>query len=237
MDERLDLRHTDRSLGSVVPGYGLTPSGARERAAVVRAVTNDTHIRQRPMPVVIVTAVVALVALVVWGWQLYAAISENAPLTLLFWGGLLTFLASAAVCSWAWQLYDVQKAIVMWFAIAVLGLAAVLVIAVVLVALKGDGDRDLDFDLDGLLKKIGGSSAARDPGAFVDHVIAPLVIDAAEVMAAPGGEVVDEAAVAGVGAAVSRPVASDGPACPTCGRPLTQGLLTCPRCGAALEGR
>ena len=84
----MDLRHTTSSLGGALPGYGLTRSSARERAAVERAVTADTHIRQRPMPVVVVTALVALVGLGIWCWQLYTAISEEGPLTTLFWAGL-----------------------------------------------------------------------------------------------------------------------------------------------------
>lgn len=224
----VDLRRTPRSLGSAVNGYGLTPSSARERAAVVRAVTQDTGIRQRPMPVVIVTGLVALVALAVWGWQLYVTITDELPVTLLFWGALATSLVASAICSWAWQLYDVRKAMVMWFAIVVLGVAAVLIIVLVLVALKGDGD-DLDIDLGGLLDRITGPS---DHGrsSFAGGIVAPLVVDAADGMgqgiagssdasAGPDGEL--------------EPVRErvDGPACPSCGRPLTAGLLICPRCG------
>ena len=73
----LDLRRMPSSLGGALPGYGLTPKSARERAAVVRAVTDDQQIRQRPMPVVLVTAVIALVGLGVFGWQLYALLSAD----------------------------------------------------------------------------------------------------------------------------------------------------------------
>lgn len=226
----VDLRHTTSSLGGALPGYGLTRSSARERAAVVRAVTADTHIRQRPMPVVVVTALVALVGLGIWCWQLYTAISEEGPLTTLFWAGLATFLVAAAICSWAWQLYDVRKAIVMWFAIVVLGIAAALIIAVVLVALKGDGDADIDLDLDGLLEKITGDGA-RDAGTFVDRVALPVVIDAADMM---GGDAGGYGDAAGVPAASQEQAPPGTPACPSCGRALTTGLLICPRCGTDL---
>ena len=90
----------------------------------------------------------------------------SGPLEALFWAALATSLVASAICSWAWQLYDVQKAIVMWVAIVFLGVAAVLVIVLVLVALKGDGD-DLDIDLGGLLDRIsgpGGEIAPRRAG-------------------------------------------------------------------------
>ena len=47
-EKPLDLRRTPVSMGSVVTGYGLTPASARQRAVVVRAVTDDSRIRQRP---------------------------------------------------------------------------------------------------------------------------------------------------------------------------------------------
>jgi hypothetical protein len=220
----LDLRHTATSMGGALAGYGLTRGSARERAAVVRAVTDDTRIQQRPMPVVIVTALVSIFGLVVWAWQLWLTITDEQPLSLVFWVGLVTFLAASAICSWAWQLYDVRKAIVMWLAIAALGVAAVLVLLVVLVALKGDGDLDLDVDLDGLVERITGSAAARDPVGFADHVVLPLADQALGAMAIAGegtlgeGTVADEGRWSGIAA------------CPTCDVPL-DGALRCPRCG------
>ena len=232
----VDLRHTPRSLGSAVSGYGLTPSSVRERAAVVRAVTQDAHIRQRPMPVVIATGLVTLVALGIWGWQLYLTITQEQPLSLLFWGALATSLAASAVCSWAWQLYDVRKAFLMWIAIVFLGIAAVLIIVLVLVALKGEGD-DLDIDLGGLMDRITGSG---DGPSIAADLVAPLVLDtvdglgqgiagpddtAAEPRSEPESEHEPEP---------EHEPATDGPACPNCGRPLTAGLLRCPRCGGPL---
>lgn len=222
----IDLRHTPQRLGTTVPGYGLTPASARERAAVVRAVTHDPRIRQRPMPVVIVTGLIALVALAVWGWQLYTSITEDLPLSPWFWGGLATFLAAAAVCSWAWQLYDVQKAIVMWLAIVVLGLAAALIIVFVLVALKGDGDLDLDLDLDGLLDRITGSSAAQDPIGFADQVVLPLADEALATMAMAGDGALDEGTLASDRGPLAAAV------CPGCGTAL-EGVPRCAHCGWA----
>jgi hypothetical protein len=217
----IDLARTTTRLGSVVPGYGLTPSSAHARAAMVRAVTDDERIRQRPYPVVLVTGVVALVALAIWVWQLWVAIDTQGPLELLFWAALATFLVAAAVCSWAWQLYDVRKAIVMWLAIVLLTAAAALVLAFVLVALKGDGDLDLDLDLDGLLDKITGSS-----GDLVGDVVLPVVEDAVYVA---GAAAADGGGFAGGGWAGDT-AASEG-ACPSCGVPLVLGSRTCSACG------
>ncbi|MFN8623058.1 MAG: zinc ribbon domain-containing protein [Chloroflexota bacterium] len=235
----VDLRRVRKPLSELVPGYGLTPSSARERAAVVKAVTDDTRIRQRPMPVVVATAVITLIALAVWGWQLYVAITENGPLTLVFWAALATFLVAGFVCSWAWQLYDVQKAIVMWFAIAVLGIAAALIIVLVLVAVKGDGDVDLDLDLDGWLDKITGSSAAQHPASFVNHVVLPAAMDTADAMgwSQSGYQPMPDQVEEGVDAAPTSDAEDpDARPCPTCGAPVRPGRLVCPSCGTALEG-
>lgn len=242
---QVDLRKATTSLGSALPGYGLTPRSARERGAVVRAVTKDQHIRQRPVPVVVVSAVVALVGLVVFGWQLYELLSADpgagdppaTPGTLL-WIGLATFVIAAAICSWAWQLYDVKKAIVMWLAIVALSLVAVVVIAIVLVALKGDGDDiDLGFDLDGLVDRITGGAGAT--GNVMNNVVIPVAADTLDA-AANGGF---DGFVWGAGTeedttpeALEQQAAPGEPACPSCGRALTPGLLICPRCGSPLDG-
>ena len=223
---RLDLRRTHQALGSVVSGFGLTPSAARERAAVVRAVTHEPGIRQRPMPVVIIAGLIALVGLGVWAWQLYLTITEETPLTPLFWAGLGTFLAASAVCSWAWQLYDVQKAIVMWLALAVLGVAAVLIIVFVLVALKGDSD-DLDIDLGGLIDRITGPGI-EESVTLAEEVVLPLMVGASDGV----GQGISGPVMGSLEApahAPARPVA--GPLCRTCERPVTAGLLICPACG------
>jgi hypothetical protein len=233
---QVDLRRMRKPLEELVPGYGLTPSSARIRAATVRAVTDDTRIRQRPMPLVVVTAFATLAALVVWGWQLYTTITENEPLTLLFWAALGTFLVAGFVCSWGWQLYDVQKAIVMWVAIAVLGLAAVLIIVLVLVAIKGDGDVDLDLDLDGWLDKITGSAPAQHPGAFLDQVVAPAIMNTTDTMGWSGPDGSTGTWAGGEGDAAKD---ADDPAarpCPTCGAPVRPGRLICPSCGASIAG-
>jgi hypothetical protein len=243
---QVDLRKATTSLGSALPGYGLTPRSARERGAVVRAITQDQHIRQRPVPVVIVSAVVALVGLGVFGWQLYELLSADpgagdppaTPGTLL-WIGLATFVIAAAICSWAWQLYDVKKAIVMWLAIVALSLLAVVVIAIVLVALKGDGDDiDLGIDLDGLVDRIAGGGA-RATGNMVDNVVIPVAADTLDA-AANGGF---DGYVWGAGTEeettpepAAQQAAPGEPACPSCGRALTPGLLICPRCGSPLDG-
>ncbi len=233
----MDLRRTAEPLGRVLPGYGLTRASARERAAVVRAVTRDTHIRQRPMPVVVVTALAAAAGLAVFGWQLYLVLSEEAPAGPLLWAGLALFLIAAAICSWAWQLYDVRKAIVMWIAIAALSLAAVVIIAVVLVALKGDSDVDLDLDLDDLVGKVTGEGA-RTTGRVVDQVVVPVALDMADAAAVGafdrplfGDQAQEDAALAR-----DQEQAPPGvPACLSCGRALTPGLRVCPRCGAAID--
>lgn len=241
----VDLRRTTTSLGAELPGYGLTPRSAKERAAVVRAVTKDTQIRQRPMPVVLASGLVALIGLIVFGWQLYsfltadqgAGLPEPAP-SLLLWVGLVTFLIASAVCSWAWQLYDVKKAIVMWLAIAALSVIAVVVIAVVLAALKGDGD-GLDIDLDELIGKITGGSA-RAADTAVKRVAIPVALDTLDAAAngawndvSWGGEGAD--AATGATEEPAQQAAPGEPACPSCGRALTPGLLICPRCGARLD--
>lgn len=240
----VDLRRTVTPLGAELPGYGLTPRSAKERAAVVRAVTNDTQIRQRPMPVVLASGLVALIGLIVFGWQLYSFLTADqgagmpAPSpSLLLWIGLGTFLIASAVCSWAWQLYDVKKAIVMWLAIAVLSLVAVVVIAILLAALKGDGDDvDLGVDLDGLVDKItGGGSRA------VNNVVIPVAMDTLDAAANGawdggtwgGGEGAE--ATTGVTEEPAQQAAPGEPACPSCGRALTPGLLICPRCGSRLD--
>jgi hypothetical protein len=228
----IDLRRAREPLGAVLPGLGLTPAAARQRAAVVRAVTEDSHIRQRPMPVVIVTGVVALIALVIWAWQLYVTFTDETPLSPLFWAALATFLVASAICSWAWQLYDVRKAIVMWLAIVVLTVAAAIVIAVVLAAFKGDSDADMDlgFDLDSLVDAITGEGE-RDTGGFVDHVVAPVVFETLDTMGG-GGQATD--GVVGAGEAPIEVAPAGVPACPSCGRAQTPGLLVCPRCGTRL---
>jgi hypothetical protein len=241
----VDLRKTATPLGAELPGYGLTPRSAKERAAVVRAVTKDEQIRQRPMPVVAITASVALVGLVVFGWQLYSFLTADpgageppaAPSTAL-WIGLVTFLVASAICSWAWQLYDVKKAIVMWLAIAALSVVAVVVIAVVLAALKGDGD-GLDIDLDELIGKITGG-AARTTGNVVNNVVIPVAADTLDAAANGGFDNVtwggDGAEAATASAEPPAQQAAPGePACPSCGRALTPGLLVCPRCGSRLD--
>jgi hypothetical protein len=227
----VDLLRAREPLGAVLPGLGLTPAAARQRAAVVRAVTEDSHIRQRPMPVVIVTGVVALIALAIWAWQLYVTLSDETPLTPLFWAALATFLVASAICSWAWQLYDVRKAIVMWLAIVVLTVAAAIIIAVVLAAFKGDSDADMDlgFDLDSLVHAITGEQG-RDTG-FVDHVVAPVVFEALDTMGG-GSEATD--GVVGDSEPPVEVAPAGVPACPSCGRAQTPGLLVCPRCGTSL---
>lgn len=243
---QLDLRRTNESLGGALNGYGLTPRSAKERAAVVRAVTTDQQIRQRPMPVVLASGLVALVGLTVFGWQLYSYLTTTegagtGPVqpSLLLWIGLATFLIAAAVCSWAWQLYDVKKAIVMWLAIAALSVVAVVVIVIVLVALKGDGDADVDIGLDGLLDKITGGPS-RAAGGFVNNVVVPVAVDtldAASYGAFDGPIMRDPESDVAAGPPPNREMAPPGvPACPSCGRALTPGLLVCPRCGSRVDG-
>lgn len=239
---QVDLRKATTPLGAELPGYGLTPRAARERAAVVRAVTKDQHIRQRPMPVVVASALVALGGLLVFGWQLYLLLTADpgageppATPSALLWIGLAVFLVASAVCSWAWQLYDVKKAIVMWLAIAVLSIVAVVVIAILLAALKGDGDDvDLGFDLDGLVDRITGGGARA-----MDSIVLPV---AADTLDAAANGAFDEA---GWGRdrgeepapePMAQQAAAGEPACPSCGRALTPGLLVCPRCGRQLDG-
>jgi hypothetical protein len=242
---QVDLRKATTPLGAELSGYGLTPRAARERAAVVRAVTRDEHIRQRPMPVVVASALVALGGLLVFGWQLYLVLTADpgageppATPSALLWIGLAVFLVASAVCSWAWQLYDVKKAIVMWLAIAVLSIVAVVVIAIVLAALKGDGDDvDLGFDLDGLVDRItGGGTRA------MNSVVLPVAADTLDAAAngafdeAAWGREHGEESATGADEPPAQQAAPGEPACPSCGRALTPGLLVCPRCGRHLHG-
>ena len=195
------------------------------------------------------TAVAALVGLGVFGWQLYQLLSADtgagdppATASPLLWIGLATFVIAAAVCSWAWQLYDVKKAIVMWLAIVALSLVAVVLIAIVLVALKGDGDADIDLGLDGLLDKVTGSGPARATGSLVNNVVIPVAADTLDAASygAFDGPVFREPTPTRRWPPVRPPnqeVAPPGvPACPSCRRALTPGLLLCPRCGATLDG-
>lgn len=252
--EPVDVRQVRPALERNLRGYGLTPSAARERAAVVKAVTADPHIRQRPMPVVVAAALVALGALAVWGWRLYAAWFEEQAVDAVFWIALAVSMAALFVCAWAWELYDLRRALVVSVALIGSAFVAVVVIVVAVAIAKGE-DVDLDLPDFGKLLDGGDRGAGGVEGvlraepwvaaeAFDD--VGPLAVGAIRNLVDPSGASAEEdEATAGTeeasGAAAFAPgplppeAAADDPratACQGCGfRFDLRERLACPRCG------
>lgn len=148
--EPLDLRSIRPPVGRQLAGYGLTPASARERARVVKAVTDTPRIRQRPMPVVIGAALLAVGGFAVWAFLLYGVLVDGAPADLAFWA-VLAFAASwLYVATWAWELYDVGKGFVAFLIVLGSVLVALFVIVVAVAGAKGES---IDIDLDRLIGK------------------------------------------------------------------------------------
>lgn len=149
----LDLRKVRPSAGSHLPGYGLTPGAALERARVVKAVTDAPQIRQRPTVVVTVAAIVALGAFAWWAVLLYGVLTEDAPADALFWVALATGMVALFGAAWAWELYDLRKGFVVFVTLLLTVLVLVFVIIIAVAAVRGD---DIDFDVGKLLGLSGG---------------------------------------------------------------------------------
>jgi hypothetical protein len=134
---------------------------------VVKAVTDDSRVRERPLPVVVGAALVSLGGFAVWAWLLYGVLVDGEPADLAFWA-VLAFAASwLYVATWAWELYDVGKGFVA-FALVLASILVVLVVIVAAVAaVKGES---IDFDLDSLTGK--GSPAGHDGAAAAGAVAA-----------------------------------------------------------------
>lgn len=254
LQQPVDVRQVRPALERNLHGYGLTPSAARERAAVVKAVTAAPQIRQRPMPVVVAAALVALGALAVWAWRLYAVWFEEQAVDGVFWIALAVSMAALFMCAWAWELYDVRRALVVSVALVATAFVAVIVIVLAVAVAKG---KDVDFDLPDFGKLL--ESGERGTGgvegalraepwvaaeAFDD--MGPLAAGAIRNLVDPSGASAGEDEAAAVtdqaaGAEAFQPgplppeLAADDPratACQGCGfRFDARQRLACPRCG------
>ncbi len=124
----------------------FSPARVRERTASVVAVHRDTETPERPLFVLIPAGIVALGAFVamifasVKTWYLHDVATSTGV-----WGLVITgvaFIGAIFAFNYAWELYDLRKAVRRTLVMCAIAFAAVAVVASVLAILSGDSDTD-----------------------------------------------------------------------------------------------